>query len=168
MNEAAVPSAEPELSSGWKNVFRVEIAVCALSVIYWLGDPGGYLRDAYELVHIDNGHLGVLWQLAGLVFAIFVVFYSRILFASRTLLRPFAQLQEALVVGDVLSALASAVTAPSFASRNLWIALVMATLWGSLRVWFLVDTRRERRTGPSPAQSPRTAHAAGEPYPPAE
>lgn len=133
------------ISHGWRNLFRLEIPICAGTVAYWIIAPGDYIRRMFGDVPVDAGHRYLVLQGASTVGTLLVWFYARVLFAPSIDLRTFRYLQEGMALGDAgilaLSAYAAAAAHPDRGMLTGQIA--MATLWGAIRIWFLW-THRER------------------------
>lgn len=137
----------PAISPRWRNVFRLEIPICAGTVAYWILAPDHYVRRMFGGdVALDMGHRYLVLQAASTVLTLLVWFYGRVLFAASIDLRTFRYLQEGMALGDAgILALSAYLAIAARPDPGTLIAQVfMAALWGGIRVVFLW-THRERR-----------------------
>lgn len=136
------------MSKRWRAVFALEILICLATVLAWVFAPADLLRGLYGLEGAGPWHL--LLQSANVVFCAYVYLYARILFAKEFRPEVFRWLQEAMAIGDVVILATSPLLyrdlQPPLA---LFAPMVgMAALWLSIRVVYLLTTRR-------PSPSPR-------------
>lgn len=131
------------ISRRWRAVFRVEVPICAATVAYWILLPDHYARTLFGDVMPDAGHRYLVLQAASTVGTLLVWFYGRVLFAPSIDLRTFRYLQEGMALGDAgILALSAYVVRVAHPDPGALIAQVlMAALWGTIRVVFLWSHR---------------------------
>ncbi len=137
------PDAAPTLSLGWWRVFALELPIVAATCAYWLFDPRGFLGSLYGLDPAPPGAVGLLYSYAASVGSMVLWLYARLLFAPTIDRLAFRRYQEALLVGDVgVVAATLALGQLQPLSGDGFAALGMATLWGSIRGFWLLQGRR--------------------------
>lgn len=140
---AAGPARPRELSPRWRALFRVEVPICAGTVVYWLLAPEHYLGQLFGDLPVDSGHRYLVLQAASTVGTLLVWFYGRVLFAPEIELRTFRYLQEGMALGDAgilaLSAWLALVARPD--PTTLLAQVLLAAFWGAVRVVFLWSHR---------------------------
>jgi hypothetical protein len=127
------------VSARWRAIFRIEIPICAATVVYWIVAPEHYVRKMFGDVPIDVGHRYLVLQAASTVATLLVWFYGRVLFAPSIDLRTFRYLQEGMAIGDLgILALSGYLAIAGHPDPATLVAqVIMATLWGGLRIVFL-------------------------------
>jgi len=129
----------PSMSARWRAIFRIEIPICAATVVYWIVAPEHYVRKMFGDIPFDTGHRYLVLHVASTVSTLLVWFYGRVLFAPSIDLRTFRYLQEGMAIGDLgIRALSAYLATTGHPDPGALIAqIVMATLWGGLRIVFL-------------------------------
>lgn len=127
----------------WRWVFALEIPLTGGAIAYWVSAPGHYLGTTLGMESLNSGHTFLLMSYAATVFSMVVYLYARLLMQMVIELRSFRHYQEALLVGDVLlvSAFIWGIVNGIVPADKAAPAIGMATLWGSIRGWFLVRVR---------------------------
>lgn len=112
--------------------------------MYWIVAPEHYVRKMFGDVHVDAGHRYLVFQAASTVATLLVWFYGRVLFAPAIDLRTFRYLQEGMAIGDlaILGLSAYLAIAGNPDPATLVAQVIMASLWGGLRIAFLWTHRR--------------------------
>lgn len=142
--------SEPtSISARWRAIFRIEIPICAATVVYWIVAPEHYVSHLFGDGSIDTARRYLVLQAASTVATLLVWFYGRVLFAPTIDLGTFRYLQEGMALGDLgILALSAYLAAAGHPDPSTLIAqIVMAALWGSLRIVFLW-THRKRPAAP--------------------
>jgi len=140
---ASVSEPEPpSVSARWRAVFRIEIPICAATVVYGVVAPEHYVWKMFGIT-ADTGHRYLVFQAASTVSTLLVWFYGRVLFAPSIDLRTFRYLQEGMAIGDLgILALSAYLAIEGHPDPATLVAqVVLAGLWGGLRVAFLLTHR---------------------------
>ena len=120
----------------------IEVPICLATAIYWLAMPEDFLMRSYGVLAPDAGHRLLVLQGAGILVSILVWFYGRWLLSARVELRAFRLFQEGLLLGDLFLVAwgIMALSVPGASAVTALAQVVMASLWGLIRVVFLYRT----------------------------
>ena len=131
------------LPAFWRRVFWVELPIVALTVLYWIVDPHGFLKQTFAIDPAPQGAVFLLWAYAAAVFTLVFYFYARMLYFPVVHVPTFRAYQEGLLLGDVLIVIiyAWAALSGTVNAATAWASVGMAMFWGTVRVVFLVRTK---------------------------
>jgi len=131
------------ISPNWWKIFLLELPIVATTVIYALAASEEFASSAFSITAYTPAINTLLASYLSVIGTMVGWFYARILLASSIHIPTFRRYQEALLLGDIgvvaIWTLALSNGAPQTASAFGGIA--MATLWGCIRVIYLVRTQ---------------------------
>ena len=138
------------LPRSWRVTFVVELPLVLGTLAFWLAAPATYLRDTVGIAAPGAAEILLLRLYAGTVGSLVFGFYAWLLAQKAVHVATFRAFQASLGLGDVAIVLAS-LAAWSDSERHdmLGIQIGMATLWGIIRLVFLI-----RRPGHAAASVP--------------
>ncbi|MFN7145318.1 MAG: hypothetical protein ACK4YP_16210 [Myxococcota bacterium] len=131
------------LPRAWRGLFALEIPLVGGTVLYWLLLPEAFLADALGLTDVRPEVLVLLFSYVSATVSSVVWLYARLLARPTVHWPTFRLYQEALLVGDVGVVFTWAyglATAPIPRGPAL-VSIVMAIVWGAVRVAFLRTAR---------------------------
>ncbi len=127
----------------WRWLFLIEIPLTAVTLAIWIVQPHVYLHDMIGITAPQDAELFLLRLYAGSVTSLVLSFYFWLLLKPTVHLPTFRVYQICLGIGDVFVVAASlAYWSTARIQPGLILQIVLALFWGSLRIVFLIRTRR--------------------------
>ncbi len=131
------------LSPNWWKIFLLELPLIAGTVLYALVASEKFARSTFGITEYMPAIGTLMASYASVIATMVGWFYARMLFAPSIHLPTFRRYQEALLLGDigVIAIWTAALSNGAAQTASVYGGIGMATLWGCIRVIYLLRTR---------------------------